>query len=105
MTDIKNTDINDLKQLFQLLDNALESDNPAVRKALKNLLLVSALSDTNNESSKKGILSSLLDELDCIKHRLTVLEVNSVDRDNRYKINPNTGYTPFISYTSGILNE
>lgn len=59
------TDEVDLNQLIHLLDTALTSENPAVKDALRKLLFIVALTDSNNsEPTVAGVLASTLRKID-----------------------------------------
>lgn len=72
----------DLEQFIDLFDTALASDNPAVKRALKNLLMIATLvdSDIPAEQRVRGPLRRLVDDLQNINRRLSQLEHDSVQR-------------------------
>lgn len=66
----------DLETFVDLFDTALASDNPAVKRALKNLLMISALIDSNTrpEDRVQGPLRRLVDDLRNLSRRLDRVE-------------------------------
>lgn len=67
----------DLETLIELFDTALSSDNPAVKKALKNLLLISSLvnSEISDNEKFQGPLKRLFDGVQDLHRRIDVLQV------------------------------
>jgi hypothetical protein len=78
----------DLETFVDLFDTAMTSDNPAVQKAFKNLLMIAAIVNSENkqESIIKGPLRRLVDDVRNLNRRLSDLE--------NQKIYPGGGYTP-----------
>ena len=65
----------DLEQFVDLFDTAMTSDNPAVKKAFKNLLLLAALvSSDDKDEAVKGPLRRLIDDQRIILRRIERLE-------------------------------
>ena len=66
----------DLEAFVDLFDTAMNSDNPAVQRALKNLILVSAIvnAQENPEGLRKGPLRRMVDDVNNIVKRLNNLE-------------------------------
>jgi hypothetical protein len=87
----------DLETFIDLFDTALSSDNPAVKRALKNLLMIATLvdSDLTPEQRVKGPLRRLVEDLRDITRRM--------DRLESEKVYPQTVRTPHYSppYTVG----
>lgn len=101
----------DLEAFIDLFDTAMSSNNPAVQKALKNLLMISTI--VNSETPKKdqviGPLRRMQDAMQSFNQRIAVLEsrqyqngynVTSDIAQNKNSItytwsgiNPSTGYT------------
>jgi hypothetical protein len=76
----------DLETFIDLFDTAMTSDNPAVKKALKNLILISTLVDAKSDyGSRHGPLRRLVEEVKHLNQRLTSLEM-----EKQYK----STYTP-----------
>lgn len=72
----------DLEQFVDLFDTAMCSDNPAVQRAFKNLLLVATIADSSvsGEQRVKGPLRSLVDSVGHINRRMNQLESNSIKK-------------------------
>lgn len=72
----------DLEQFIDLFDTALASDNPAVKRALKNLLMIATLvdSDIKPEDRVKGPLRRVVDDINNLTRRINQLEHDSVQR-------------------------
>jgi hypothetical protein len=66
----------DLETFVDLFDTAMTSDNPAVKKAFKNLLMVAAIVHAKQDEfdSRKGPLRRLVDDIHNLNRRLTNLE-------------------------------
>jgi hypothetical protein len=66
----------DLKTFINLIDTALYSDNPTVKRALRNLLMVATISDAEDydKLTAVGPLQALFGELDQMKRRISELE-------------------------------
>lgn len=63
----------DLETFVDLFDTAMMSDNPTVRKAFKNLMIVATLVNSDN-SSKIGPLREMVKTIDDLQQRVRVLE-------------------------------
>jgi uncharacterized protein (UPF0335 family) len=85
----------DLETLVDLFDTAMSSDNPAVKKAFKNLLLVSTIvnSELSSPNIIKGPLRQLTDDFRNIVRRIETLE------SERYNNINNIKPTPFVWQT------
>lgn len=65
----------DLETFVDLFDTAMSSDNPAVKRALKNLILISALVDAKSEHEiRMGPLRRLVEDIKHLNQRLQALE-------------------------------
>ena len=66
----------DLETFVDLFDTAMSSDNPAVQRALKNLVLISAIvnAQENSDSIRRGPLRRMVDDIVSIRKRLDQLE-------------------------------
>ena len=92
----------DLETFVDLFDTAMTSDNPAVRKAFKNLVLISAI--VNSDSSRglrQGPLRRLVEDIQHLNKRISQLETvrqnpNNVPIPSGPYIN-----TPYIISTPG----
>ena len=66
----------DLETFIELFDTAMTSDNPAVKKALKNLILISTLVDAKSDYGlKHGPLRRLVEDVKHLNQRLQTLEM------------------------------
>lgn len=82
----------DLETFVDLFDTAMTSDNPAVKKALKNLILISTLVDANSDHGlRQGPLRRLVEDIKHLNQR-----VSSLESEKQYKTytQPNTGTWP-----------
>lgn len=77
---------NSLKILIELFDVALESDNPAVKKALKNLLLVATLVHSEDEKPLRGPMYALVNEVETLKKNFTILSMEFKQAEHDRKI-------------------
>lgn len=68
------TDEFDLEKFVELFDVAMTSDNPTVRKAFKNLLIVAALVDSETENKIPGPLRQLMADVGELKSRMITIE-------------------------------
>lgn len=89
----KTQDDIDLETLIDLFDTALTSNNPAMKKAIKNLLLIATLIDSELEPEQRirGPLGQALDDMRDLTRRMDRLE------SDRWQVtNPGPGgpYTP-----------
>jgi hypothetical protein len=85
----------DLDNLLKLFDYALSSDNPAVKKALKNLLLVVSIVEPQEDATRPGPLAEIKRELQRLQ-----AEVNALQNTVRSTL-PRTGGYPYYPNTSG----
>ena len=84
----------DLETFVDLFDTAMTSDNPAVKKALKNLILISTLVDAKSDyGSRHGPLRRLVEEVKHLNQRLTSLEMEKQYKST-YTPPPGTGTWP-----------
>lgn len=66
----------DLETFVDLFDTAMSSDNPAVKRALKNLILISALVDAkSNDGIRQGPLRRVVEDIKHLNQRLQTLEM------------------------------
>lgn len=84
----------DLETFVDLFDTAMSSDNPTVRKAFKNLMMVAALVEGENQDPKIGPLRGLLKTVENLQQKVTVLEMNQYKSSNM-----NKAYGPTITTT------
>jgi hypothetical protein len=74
----------DLETFVDLFDTAMTSDNPAVKKAFKNLLLVASIVHAREElDSKQGPLRRLVDDIRNLNRKLSDLE-SEKNQSGRY---------------------
>jgi hypothetical protein len=66
----------DLEAFVDLFDTAMTSDNPAVKKAFKNLMLIAAIvnSENKDEAIRQGPMRRLVEDQKNIIRRLNELE-------------------------------
>lgn len=63
----------DLETFVDLFDTAMSSDNPTVRRAFKNLMMVTALAEAEN-GNKTGPLRNVVEKIKSYESRLSALE-------------------------------
>lgn len=95
----------DLKEFAQMFDAALASDNPAVKKALRNFMMVTALVHAEEDGDERvmGPLETLVKKVGDLERMVYELQNTRVTRDYKdYYNNPtwiSTG-TPYITSTT-----
>lgn len=102
----KTQDDLDVETLIDLFDTALTSNNPAMKKAIKNLLLVATLIDSEltPEQRVRGPLRQALDDMRNLTRRMDRIESDQAQRGMwQVPINPapmpGTPYTPGPTWT------
>jgi hypothetical protein len=65
----------DLDQFIQVLDHALATDDPKIKKALKKFLFIAALAMEGDP--EPGPFTAMLDEMDDLRRRVKALESSS----------------------------
>jgi hypothetical protein len=92
----------DLETFIDLFDTALSSDNPAVKRALKNLLMIATLvdSDLTPEQRVKGPLRRLVEDLRDVNRRIDRLQEEQAQR--QYTRTVTTPYSPPYTVGTGI---
>lgn len=102
----------DLESFIDLFDTAMSSDNPAVQRALKNLLLVSTLVNSDNDNNiRQGPLRRLVDDIHNLNRRLNDLESKQNWAPPAYPFtpgnpSPNIPLSPYVAPgTSPIPNQ
>lgn len=96
----------DLENLLKLFDFALSSDNPAVKKALKNLLLVVSIVEPQEDASKPGPLAEIKMELQILRAEIATLKNSANLRGGTYNHPPAFPSYPAYPYqpnTSGNI--
>jgi hypothetical protein len=96
----------DIKEFAKMFDAALASDNPAVKKAFRNLMIVAALVHTQEEDERQmGPLETLVKKVEDLERLVYNLKnTNTVDTSKYYDryvygSNPTWVYNP--NTTSG----
>jgi hypothetical protein len=103
----------DLETFVDLFDTAMTSDNPAVQKAFKNLLMITAIVHAKQEGIQ-GPLRRLVDDIRNLNRRLTDLENKNIYPGGGITpvpmptyptvgptwVSPNTGNTPWPPNTT-----
>lgn len=67
----------DLTELARLLDAALASDNPSVKKALRNFMLVASIAEAES-NTKAGPFQDLFRKMDILEERMNNMERQSL---------------------------
>lgn len=82
----------EMEQLVKLFDFALTSDNPAVKKALKNLLLLVSIIEPEESNNTPGPLRQLQDEIMKLRGEILKLhtDVALIKERNRLTTSPTT---------------
>ena len=91
----------DLENLLKLFDYALSSDNPAVKKALKNLLLVVSIVEPQEDAGKMGPLAKIKMELQILRAEVEMLKNNANLRNKPYTYPPS--FPSYPSYPSPYI--
>ena len=98
----------DITEFAQMFDAALASDNPAVKKALRNFMMVAAIvhAQDNNDSKRiTGPLETLIKRVETLDRMVRELQSNRAYKDYKdhkdYYNNPTWVYGPNTSTTSG----
>ena len=88
----------DLEQFVDLFDTAMSSDNPAVQRALKNLLLIAAMVNAEDAEAgmRQGPLRRVIEDQKAIIRRLNDLENQNTMHKQYGPIPPIGGGTPFM---------
>lgn len=99
----------DLENLLKLFDYALSSDNPAVKKALKNLLLVVSIVEPQEDATKPGPLAEIKRELQRLQADINILQnavrsTISTPRPGGYPYYPNTSGGTWTSTTPWVIS-
>lgn len=101
----------DIQEFAKMFDAALASDNPSVKKALQNFMMVAALvhaqEEVENDERLSGPLETLIKQIEDLQHRISRLEAEKYSGTRTYPTNPydNTWiYTGTGSYTTNITS-
>ena len=92
----------DLENLLKLFDYALSSDNPAVKKALKNLLLVVSIVEPQEDAGKLGPLAEIKLEIQLLRSEIAKLK-NDFNVASPARPSTNPYQYPSYPNTSGGL--
>lgn len=92
----------DLENLLKLFDYALSSDNPAVKKALKNLLLVVSIVEPQEDAGKLGPLAEIKLEVQLLRSEIAKLK-NDFNLASPARPSTNPYQYPSYPNTSGGL--
>ena len=100
----------DIKEFAQMFDAALASDNPAVKKALRNFMMVAAIvhaQELNEDKRLAGPFESLLKKVQDLESIVRELQNNRTYKDNYRDIykdyvgtNPTWVSQPYTTYTT-----
>lgn len=100
----------DIKEFAQMFDAALASDNPTVKKALRNFMMVAAIvhaQELNEDERLEGPFESLLKKVQNLESMMRELQNNRAYKDNYrdyYKdyvgTNPTWVYSPNTNISS-----
>jgi len=82
----------ELEQLADLFDQAMTSDNPTVRRAFRNLLMVAAIDQAEN--AQAGPIRELLNRIKRLETRLNSVEGQWVRPQAPTPFNPGAPYQP-----------
>jgi hypothetical protein len=103
----------DIREFAQMFDAALASDNPAVKKALRNFMMVAAIvhaEEQNGEERLMGPLETLVKKVGDLERMVYELQNNRTYKDqyrdykDYYYNNPTWVYSPNTSTTSGTIS-
>jgi hypothetical protein len=102
---MENFDLNEFAQMF---DAALASDNPSVKKALRNFMMVAAIvhaQELNETERNMGPFETLLKEVGDLKRMVYELQNTRTYKDQYrdYYNNPTWG-TPYITSTTSTTS-
>lgn len=85
----------DLEKFVDLFDTAMSSDNPAVKRALRNLLMIAAMVDAENPATQSGPLRRLVEDIKNLNNRITNMESKQSWAPPAWPYNPGTS-TPSV---------
>lgn len=103
-----------LEHFAKLFDAALTSDNPSVKKALRNFMMVASLVEANNsDDNPEGPFHRLLERLDSLDQKVTYLQQQIIQQETQadmlrkykeqykqYTTGWPSSYTDTIKYTT-----
>jgi hypothetical protein len=87
----------DLETFVDLFDTAISSDNPAVHRALKNLLMIAAIVNAEDKEAgmRQGPLKRVLEDQRTIIRRLDRIESDRIYPQQPTPVFPGGAGTPF----------
>jgi hypothetical protein len=86
----------DLETFVDLFDTAMSSDNPAIKKALRNLIMIAAIvnAEDSDAGMRQGPLRRVLEDQKNILRRLERIENEKVYPQTPSPFNPSTPTSP-----------
>lgn len=82
----------DIKEFAKMFDAALASGNPAVKKALRNFMMVTALvhsqEEVENDERLAGPLETLIQQIDDLQRRVSRVESERYSTTQTYPASP-----------------
>lgn len=94
----------DIEKFIELFDTAMTSDNPTVRRAFKNLLIVAALVDSETAPRSTGPLRGLYNQIDELRNRISKIEMSKYSNTPYGTINT-VGTYPSTNTTTWTVNN
>lgn len=73
-----------IEELFKVLDSAFTSNNPAVKKALKNFLMIAAIVHSEDSNPIEGPLQKLLKKIQDLEIKVRTLDSVTTYRGTTY---------------------
>ena len=89
----------DLEQFIQVLDHALATDDPKIKKALKKFLFIAALAMEGDP--EPGPFTGMFEEMDDLRKRIRALETAKQDNQTVYDWYGSSSGTPTWKYSGG----
>lgn len=92
----------EMEDLIKLIDYALASDNPTVKKALRNLLLVVSITEPVEDNTRQGPLAGMQRDLSSLRSLVNDLHNKLQSLENKLyggtRVYPSTPSYPNTSY-------
>jgi len=85
----------DLEKFVDLFDTAMSSDNPAVKRALRNLLMIAAMVDAESPATQAGPLRRLVEDIKNLNNRISTMESKQSWAPPAWPYSPDTS-TPSV---------
>jgi len=73
----------DLTELARLIDAALASDNPSVKKALRNFMLVASIAESESEAVS-GPFQNIFKKIEILEDRIDMIERRALKDEWKY---------------------